>query len=163
MALHRAWLRCRLPGLLAALTLLLVATAASAQVQPSDPPYVPGEVLIGWTPGSGPLPLVTPVKEGFESDRRDAAALAARGELASLTGLQVLSALPAHGMARLAVAEGREAAEIARLQAAGQPVPGTLDTATVSRLFEEAVPDWMEFDYRVAELRTDWLTGWLAP
>jgi len=117
MALHRAWLRCRLPGLLAALTLLLVATAASAQVQPSDPPYVPGEVLIGWTPGSGPLPLVTPVKEGFESDRRDAAALAARGELASLTGLQVLSALPAHGVARLAVAEGREAEEIARLGA----------------------------------------------
>lgn len=55
------------------------------------------------------------------------------------------------------------APEIARLQAAGQPVPGTLDAATVSRLFEEAVPDWMEFDYRVAELRTDWLTGWLAP
>ena len=55
------------------------------------------------------------------------------------------------------------APEIARLKAAGQPVPVALDAGTVSRLFEEAVPDWMEFDYRVAELRTDWLTRWLAP
>lgn len=55
------------------------------------------------------------------------------------------------------------APEIARLKETGQPIPGALNAGTVSRLFEEAVPDWMEFDYRVAELRTDWLTGWLAP
>jgi hypothetical protein len=48
--------------------------------------------------------------------------------------------------------------EIERLKEAGRPIAGGLDQNAVPQLFTAHVPDWMEFDYRVAELRTEWLT-----
>lgn len=110
-------LHARFAALLLTLVLLLGAGVGLAAAQVADSPYVPGEVLIGWTPGAGPLPAVEPLAGGFESERQDASSMEARRELASLTGLPVLSALPAYGTARLAVPEGREVEEIARLSA----------------------------------------------
>lgn len=46
---------------------------------------------------------------------------------------------------------------VERLDAAGEGIEQELAGADIDQLFNEAVPDWMEFDYRVAELRSAWL------
>ncbi len=49
--------------------------------------------------------------------------------------------------------------EVERLNALGEPLEKstTLTTAKINRLFTDAVGDWMEFDYFVAELRREYL------
>lgn len=44
-----------------------------------------------------------------------------------------------------------------KLDALGQKTDAALSAADVATLFTEAVPDWMEFSYKVAELRQDYL------
>ncbi len=49
------------------------------------------------------------------------------------------------------------ASEVERLDDAGKGIDGDLAGADIDRLFDAFVPEWMEFEYRVAELRTAWL------
>ena len=45
-----------------------------------------------------------------------------------------------------------------RLDRLGKLVSKDMTDADVDQLFDQAVPDWMEFKYRAAELRTAWLS-----
>lgn len=75
--------------------------------------YAPGEIVLAWQPGNGPVPLAArPLTvDRLGPEGRQAAAI-----VAGLTGLAVLDARPAYGFARLAVTPGREQAEIERLR-----------------------------------------------
>ena len=48
---------------------------------------------------------------------------------------------------------------VAKLDEFGKKVTKDMSDADVALLFEQAVPDWMEFRYRAAELRTDYLNN----
>lgn len=108
----------RLVFLLVVLTLFLPGAGATAQgaEELGAPAYVAGEVLIGWEPGEGPVPVVQNEPERMGADRADPAWQAAAATISRLTGLEVLAAMPEHGTARLAVQVGAEAAEIERLE-----------------------------------------------
>ena len=101
------------------LTLLLTFVPPSAVVraQTPGPEFAPGEVVIGWQPGEGPLPLVQRRAGMLAPDQDDPAQQVAVQAISRLTGLAVLEAAPEYGIARLAVKAGAEAAEIARLEA----------------------------------------------
>ena len=103
---------------LAVLVLLLSFTPPTAPVQAQTYGYefAPGEVLIGWEPGEGPLPKVQRHKGSLAPDQSDPVRQSAVRAIGSLTGLAVLDAAPEYGIARLSVRAGAEAAEIARLQ-----------------------------------------------
>jgi hypothetical protein len=106
-------------GLFAALLALLAlcsALPAPAAAQETRPRFVPGEVLIGWTPGKGPVASVRPSPNALHPDTAQPDWQAATREIAAQTGLPVLEARPDHGFALLKVRAGREAAEIARLE-----------------------------------------------
>lgn len=101
---------------LAALTTMPVS-AAPANQEPVMPRYVSGEVLVGWTPGRGPVQAVRPPQNALQPDVAQPDWQLATRQLAAATALPVLDARPDHGTARLAVQEGREQAEIERLAA----------------------------------------------
>ncbi|HEX9118885.1 MAG TPA: S8 family serine peptidase, partial [Anaerolineae bacterium] len=97
---------------------------AAAFRQAGEPPaFAPGEVLIGWEPGQGPVPappeaLRNPAGRPVRSRplaRADAGWQAAAAALSAQTGSQVLDVQPAFGYARLAAPAGGEGAEMARL------------------------------------------------
>jgi len=46
---------------------------------------------------------------------------------------------------------------VEKLDAYGEKVTGEMTAADIETLFDEAVPDWMEFKYKVAELRRDYI------
>jgi thermitase len=103
-----------------ALCVLLALAAILPQVivaQDGSPPYVPGEVLIGWSPDGGVAPTVQRPKGRLDEDRASPEWQRAAQTLAALTGLPLLDTQPEYGTARLAVPAGREQAEIARLRA----------------------------------------------
>lgn len=105
----------RFRGGWAALLLLVAITWPGAAVKAlAAAPFVPGEVLVGWQPGAGPLPAGQP-STALAEDRADPSWQQAARILAAHTGLTVLEAHPAHGAARLAVVPGHEEAEAARL------------------------------------------------
>jgi subtilisin family serine protease len=82
----------------------------------SGPGYVPGEVVIGWEPASGVIPVsVWPA--GLTNDRTSPEWQQAVTTLSLRTGLAVLDAQPEYGTARLAVPAGQEKVEIASLSA----------------------------------------------
>ncbi len=120
--------------------LLIPATPGQAEdAPPAEHTYVPGEVLIGWrsempacgkTPGAdgaiapeacrllADLTPVSPRPQELLAEQRERPEWqAAARSLAELTGLEVRDLMLPHGVARLAVAPGREKAEIARLNA----------------------------------------------
>lgn len=102
-----------------ALCILLALMAISPQAivaQNDSPSYVPGEVLIGWSPDGGAVPTVEHRKNRLDEDRASLEWKRAAQKLATLTGLPVLDAQPEYGTARLAVPAGREQDEIARLR-----------------------------------------------
>jgi subtilisin family serine protease len=113
----------RVPRLVAALLALLVIGAAlplpagRAAAQEPLPRFVPGEVLIGWTPGRGPVQPVPPSADALRPDTTQPDWQAATAQLAQATRRPVLEARHDQGFARLKVGAGREAAEIARLAA----------------------------------------------
>jgi subtilisin family serine protease len=107
----------RLFAALLALLVLFSALPAPATAQEARPSFVPGEVLIGWTPGRGPAPSVRPAPDALHPDAARPDWQAATREVGLRTGLHVLEARPDHGFARLKVTAGRESAEIERLQA----------------------------------------------
>lgn len=94
-----------------------VSTAGSLQKEPPRPLYAPGEVVISWEPGAGPVSSVAKRPEQLGGAPADAGWQAAAAELRGATGLEVLGARPDHGFARLAVRTGDEEAEVARLAA----------------------------------------------
>jgi thermitase len=101
-----------------ALCVLLALTAISPQAivaQEDSPPYVPGEVLIGWSPAGGVVPTVQHPKDRLDEDRASPEWQRAAERLLTLTGLPVLDAQPEYGTARLAAPAGHEQDEIARL------------------------------------------------
>lgn len=51
---------------------------------------------------------------------------------------------------------------VEKLDALGAKVGGSMTAGDVESLFVDAVPDWMEFNYRVAALRRDYLAAKLA-
>lgn len=108
----------RICAFLALLALLLNFLPPNAPVhaQAYGFEFAPGEVLIGWQPGDGPLPAVQRQKGALAPDQSDPVRQSALRAIGSLTGLAVLGAAPEYGMARLSVKAGAEAAEIARLQ-----------------------------------------------
>ena len=97
------------------LLLSFVPPTAPVQAQTYGYEFAPGEVLIGWQPGEGPLPVVQR-QNGLAPDQSDPVRQSAVAAIGSLTGLAVLDAAPEYGLARLSVRAGAEAAEIARLQ-----------------------------------------------
>lgn len=99
-----------------ALLLSVVPSTAPVQAQAIGYEFAPGEVLIGWQPGEGPLPALQRQKGSLAPDQSDPMRQSALATIGSLTGLAVLDAAPEYGMARLSVRAGAEAAEIARLQ-----------------------------------------------
>lgn len=121
--LHASPLRFKIILLLVLLALLLpgVTNAAVQRDQateaPGEVPYAPGEVLIGWQPGAGPVPEVRRQPDRLGTDRADAGWQASAATIRRSTGLEVLDAAPEYGTARLAVQAGTEGAEITRLQA----------------------------------------------
>ena len=48
---------------------------------------------------------------------------------------------------------------VEKLDAFGQQVDVQMSPAAVASLFADAVPDWMEFNYKVADLRREYLAG----
>ncbi len=114
-----AWAR-QTPACVFLALLVLVFTfvppTAPVQAQTYGYEFAPGEVLIGWEPGQGPLPVVQRQKGSLAPDQSDPVRQSAVAAIGSLTGLSVLDAAPEYGMARLSVRAGAEAAEIARLQ-----------------------------------------------
>lgn len=109
----------RVPRIPVLVTCILLALAAclpqAVMAQEDQPPYVPGEVLIGWSPAAGVTPAVQHPQERLDEDRASPEWQRAAQKLAALTGLTVLDAQPEYGAARLAVPAGQEQAEIARL------------------------------------------------
>jgi subtilisin family serine protease len=99
------------------LLFLLLPAGAPVRAQALEPEFVPGEVLIGWQPGEGPAPEVQRKAGGPAPDQNDPAQQATEQAISRATGLAVLDASPEHGSARLSVAPGTEAEEIARLEA----------------------------------------------
>ena len=101
------------------ITLILLLPQATIAAPPQypvvKPAYVPGEVLIGWDPGTGPVPEVEPQPGALGTRRTDATWERATAEISRATGLAVLAARPERGFARLAVKPGAETSEIARL------------------------------------------------
>ncbi len=102
---------------LLALLLNLVPGNAPVRAQTLSPEFAPGQVLIGWQVGEGPVPVVPRKVDMLAPDQNDPIRQTAVREISRLTGLTVLRAAPEYGIARLAVKAGAEAAEIARLQA----------------------------------------------
>lgn len=98
------------------LLLSFVPPIAPVHAQPYGHEFAPGEVLIGWEPGEGPLPAVQRQRGSLAPDQSDPVRQSAVAAIGSLTGLAVLDAAPEYGLARLSVRAGAEAAEIARLQ-----------------------------------------------
>jgi hypothetical protein len=88
--------------------------ATESGLTPAEAPYVLGEVLIGWEPGSSGVPKGSAPK-GFREDRGDSAWQMAASLLSDRTGLGVLEVHPYYGTARLAVSPGQEPAEVQRL------------------------------------------------
>ena len=115
---HASPLRIKLILLLVVFALLLsnMASAAGVKDGTAKPEFAPGEVLIGWEPGSGPVAQAPARPDRLGTDRSDAAWEAAATVISRSTGLEVLDADPEFGTARLAVAVGDEAAEVARLK-----------------------------------------------
>ena len=111
--------RTLLGALLAVLLVFLALPFPTAPVHAEDAPqrYVSGEVLIGWTPGRGPVAAVQPPQDALQPDAAAADWQAATRAVAAETGLPVLEARPDYGTARLKVRPGQEMAEIARLEA----------------------------------------------
>ena len=98
------------------LCLLVAAWPGAALAQTDTPAYVPGEVLIGWSPDGGVVPASDRPADRLDDDRTRPDWQRAVQTLAALTGVQVLDAQPEYGTARLAVQPGNERAEIARLR-----------------------------------------------
>lgn len=121
MLLH-APLRSRLALLAASLALVLallvppISSAGASQDTPPQPPYASGEVSISYQPGAGPVSAVNRQPGRPSPDSTDPSWQAASAEISRATGLEILSARPDHGLARLRVKAGDEAAEIERLQ-----------------------------------------------
>jgi hypothetical protein len=94
----------------------LPADARRPAQTPIEPRFVPGEVLIGWEPGRGPVQTVRPPRNAVQPDTAQSDWQMAVRQVAAETKLPVLDARPDYGTARLKVREGREAEEIRRLQ-----------------------------------------------
>jgi subtilisin family serine protease len=116
---HAFSLRTALALALIVFTLILpqASAAAPATDRATGPAYVPGEVLIGWEPGKGPIPQVARTTGQFEANRADPAWQSAAAAVSQATGLAVLDAAPEYGTARLSVAPGSESVQIERLKA----------------------------------------------
>jgi thermitase len=89
--------------------------AQAATPTTTEARYVPGEVVIGWQPGSVESPAIARPGE-LDEDRESQAWQRAVQTLARRTGLEVLDAHLAHRVARLAAPAGREWAAIAHLR-----------------------------------------------
>lgn len=105
--------------LLATLLLFSALPAAARQFEQTPAParFVPGEVLIGWEPGRGPVQAVRAPANALQPDAAQADWQAAARQLEAATDLPALEARPDYGTARLAVQQGREQREIERLAA----------------------------------------------
>lgn len=107
-----------LVSLLAVLIVFSALPAAASSLRAEDAPrFVPGEVLIGWEPGRGPVQVVRPARNALQPDTNQPEWQTAVRQLAEATRLAVLDARPDYGTARLSVKQGREQEEIARLAA----------------------------------------------
>jgi len=78
--------------------------------------YVPGEVVIGWSPDGSVVPLGHRPARQLADDRTSPDWQRASQAVAALTSLQVIDTQPEYGTALLAVPSGSEQAEIARLR-----------------------------------------------
>lgn len=94
---------------------LLAAAPPTAQAQGEGAAYVPGQVVIGWTPDESAAPAGRAAGL-FDVDRSAPEWQAAARTLAGRTGLQVADMQPEYGTALLNVPVGQETAEIARLR-----------------------------------------------
>jgi thermitase len=114
---HAPSLRLLLILVLVALVLLPQASAAApAKDEAERPLYAPGEVLIGWQPGNGPVPEMAAEPDRLGTDRASPTWQAAAATISRATRLTVLDASPEHGTARLSVPIGTEEAQIRRLE-----------------------------------------------
>jgi thermitase len=94
---------------------LLAAAPATAHAQGEGSTFVPGQVVIGWTPDGSVVPAGHEAAV-FDVDRSAPEWQAAARELAARAGLQVADMQPEYGTALLKVPAGEEATEIARLR-----------------------------------------------